>query len=154
MNAGVMTAGRSVSPAAVEQMMARLVADASSSMRLHDVAPPSAWRRSIGADHGHLLVAAALAGAVSALRQLSIETADLERRWELRRMGAVTIDDLATATRWLVEALPRRARRDNEIGMVTDTMAAKGWLTDPARVTSLIISIFLVAQHAGRRRSA
>lgn len=142
-----MTAHSQGLPAAVYGEMLRLVHESGSALRLGDLAPQSAWVRSVHSDQGHLLVAAALSGALAALRAEQITARDV-KEW-LSSRAAVT-ERLEVISGWLLDALSLRQRRQSELMMVTDTLAARGWIADPLTITSLIVSVFVVASDVRR----
>lgn len=121
---------------------------------LQDIAPFDTWATLIRSESSHYLVAGAFSGALDALRTLVALPLDVERCPVTPLGGATTTRDMALARSWLVEGLKSAKNPHGEMTKVAYALAARGWLNDATRITSLILAIYSIARCAGTHTRA
>lgn len=124
------------------------------SFSLLDIAPTRAWLTALRGDANQFLVGSALDGALSALRVLGTLPIDAEGCSITPPNGAVTTAEMSLARTWIATALRTQPAPTILQSAVTTTLAARGWLNNSIRITSLILAIYAVASRAGEKSRA
>ncbi|MGW9159310.1 hypothetical protein [Microbacterium sp. NPDC055665] len=116
---------------------------------ISDVMDEAQWVDAVVAGDGPLILGGALSGALEGLRRREATPVDV-LPCSVAPFGTVmTVDDMETAGRWLSTGLLQEADSMLEQSLVTTELRHRGWAADPARVTSLVLAIAMVAGHAG-----
>ena len=126
---------------------AAVVGSPRTSFSLEDIGDEDMWVQMFSSPlFAHVPIHATLNGAVEALRER--ERSDAE-------VGAVvagpipgtlaTTADTMLARQWLVTALRDRLSEDDRQNMVDSELSERGWATDVARLSSMIIAMAMIA---------
>lgn len=131
-----------------------LTAEDARSFSLQDIAPLDTWAALLRGETSQYLVGGALSGALDALRTIDAIPMDAEGCSIVPPGGAITQTDMTMARQWLSDGLRGQGDLLGEQTVVTNTLAARGWLNHSVRITSLILAIYCVASESADRARA
>lgn len=115
---------------------------------IYDVMDEDQWVTMIGSGDAAYVVGGALTGALEGLRRNGATAGDVLSCPTMSPGGVVSEEDMAIAAGWLADGLLQAQDIAAEQSWVTATLHDRGWVMDPARVTSLVLSIAVTAGHA------
>lgn len=127
------------------------IVDGAGSFGLQDIATIDVWSSVLSEGYGTVFVGGALQGAMSGLRRLGALPFDVERCSLDPRGGAVTKAEMALAREWIASGLRAGSSAEEQRAVVISALAARGWLSNAVKVTSLVLALYFTASQAAER---
>lgn len=116
---------------------------------IFDVMDEAHWYGTVVDGDGPLVIAGALSGPLEGLRRVGATPTDVLSRPLIPVGDVMGAEDMSVAAGWLSTGLLQDADSALKQSMLTTELRHRGWATDPAHVTSLVLAIAMVAGHAG-----